>query len=284
MNRELGSYKTEESFYAEKVSYTSKTLDEDTGLYYFNARWYDPQLGRFLTENPARANSNWYIYASNNPIMRIDPTGLDDYVFYDPEDFSDQAKVEYDKLVDARGGDDSKVHIIIPGIDSEGNKVDFKNQWAEMVEPETVSLFGHGNETGMSLNLDDENMVNITSNESGITEGGNLAIRIQDLEKHNIDKLNIYTCNGGNVKNPNNLARSFQKNLSINEVIASDGNLSYTLNKPRVSYAGADEYRLKYGTNPKGLMSYPQGGEPKEIFNPLDWVYDARISFDAARE
>lgn len=78
MNRELGSYKFEESFYGERVDYTSKTLDEDTGLYYYNARWYDPNLGRFITEDPIKDGNNWYIYASNNPIMRIDPTGLAD--------------------------------------------------------------------------------------------------------------------------------------------------------------------------------------------------------------
>jgi RHS repeat-associated protein len=70
------SYEFEESFYGERVSYTSKTLDEDTGLYYFNARWYDPQIGRFLTEDPIKDGNNWYAYAGNNPIMNIDPTGL----------------------------------------------------------------------------------------------------------------------------------------------------------------------------------------------------------------
>ena len=34
----------------ESVLYTGKELDEATGLYYFNARWYDPELGRFITE------------------------------------------------------------------------------------------------------------------------------------------------------------------------------------------------------------------------------------------
>ena len=38
-------------------------------------------FGRFISEDPARANNNWYIYASNNPLIRIDPTGLADYIF-----------------------------------------------------------------------------------------------------------------------------------------------------------------------------------------------------------
>ena len=46
------------------------------GLYYSNARWYDPTLGRFITEDPARADNNWYAYTRNNPLKYVDPTGL----------------------------------------------------------------------------------------------------------------------------------------------------------------------------------------------------------------
>jgi RHS repeat-associated protein len=44
---------------------------------HFNARWYDPKLGRFITEDPARDGSNWYGYCSNNPLKYVDPTGLE---------------------------------------------------------------------------------------------------------------------------------------------------------------------------------------------------------------
>ncbi len=44
------------------ASYMGKELDSDTGLYYFNARWYDSTTGRFLTEDPARDGTNWYEY------------------------------------------------------------------------------------------------------------------------------------------------------------------------------------------------------------------------------
>jgi RHS repeat-associated protein len=58
--------------------YTSKNLDPDTGLYYYNARWMDPDLGRFINEDPARDGQNWYAYVGNNPLSYVDPTGLDD--------------------------------------------------------------------------------------------------------------------------------------------------------------------------------------------------------------
>jgi hypothetical protein len=49
-------------------------------LYYFNARWYDPTLGRFITEDPIKDGVNWFAYVSNNPLNRIDPTGLKEIV------------------------------------------------------------------------------------------------------------------------------------------------------------------------------------------------------------
>ncbi|WP_319561733.1 RHS repeat-associated core domain-containing protein [Marispirochaeta sp.] len=60
--------------------YTGKGYDEDVQLYYFNARWYDPELGRFISEDPIQDGTNWYVYVSNNPLKFVDPTGLD-YIY-----------------------------------------------------------------------------------------------------------------------------------------------------------------------------------------------------------
>ena len=66
-----------EALFDERVRFTGKDYDEVTGLYYFNARWYDPQLGRFTSEDPVRDGMNWYVYVRNNPLRFIDPTGLE---------------------------------------------------------------------------------------------------------------------------------------------------------------------------------------------------------------
>ena len=58
------------------LKYTGKDLNEDTGLYYFNARWYDANTGRFISEDPARDGAAWYVYCSNNPLKFTDPTGM----------------------------------------------------------------------------------------------------------------------------------------------------------------------------------------------------------------
>ncbi len=52
------------------------------GLYYLRARYYDPTIGRFLTRDPLRGSLgdpqslNAYPYVQNNPVNRVDPTGL----------------------------------------------------------------------------------------------------------------------------------------------------------------------------------------------------------------
>jgi len=50
--------------------------DSETGTYYLRARFYDPQNGRFTSEDPIRDGLNYYTYAINNPIMYFDPLGL----------------------------------------------------------------------------------------------------------------------------------------------------------------------------------------------------------------
>jgi RHS repeat-associated protein len=57
--------------------FTGKDWDEDVGLYYYNARWYDASVGRFITEDSVEDpnNPNEYAYCANNPVNNIDPTG-----------------------------------------------------------------------------------------------------------------------------------------------------------------------------------------------------------------
>lgn len=53
-------------------------LTDENGLAHMQARYYDPQLRRFLTEDPLgiAAGSNIYAYVGGDPVSRIDPSGL----------------------------------------------------------------------------------------------------------------------------------------------------------------------------------------------------------------
>ena len=58
--------------------------DEESGLFYNLNRYYQPELGRYITPDPLRLLSdiNFYRYVRNNPIMGIDPLGLDIITIY----------------------------------------------------------------------------------------------------------------------------------------------------------------------------------------------------------
>ena len=57
--------------------YCSEYMGEESGLIYLRARYYDPGTGRFTQEDPIKDGLNWYVYAGNNPIMFVDPSGED---------------------------------------------------------------------------------------------------------------------------------------------------------------------------------------------------------------
>jgi RHS repeat-associated protein len=61
-----------------RYTYTGREFDSDTGLYYYRARWYDPQVGRFISEDPIglAGGINQFAYVGNNPQNAKDPTGL----------------------------------------------------------------------------------------------------------------------------------------------------------------------------------------------------------------
>ena len=61
--------------------YSGEHWDSDLGLYYFRARWYDPNLGRFMSMDTFEGNQkeplslHKYAYTHNNPVNMVDPSG-----------------------------------------------------------------------------------------------------------------------------------------------------------------------------------------------------------------
>ena len=63
--------------------FNGKQFDEDTGLYYYGARYMNPVTSLWYGVDPEcyrNIHLGSYVYCSSNPIVRIDPNGEDDYV------------------------------------------------------------------------------------------------------------------------------------------------------------------------------------------------------------
>ena len=60
------------------LRYAAREYDAETGLYFMRARYYDPRVGRFISEDPTGLGGgiNPYAYVGNNPVGRTDPSGL----------------------------------------------------------------------------------------------------------------------------------------------------------------------------------------------------------------
>ena len=84
---DFGETAVNSDFYNE-IAYTGGIWDQSTGLYYLNARYYDPDDGRFLTEDTVRPEAEdsltWHLYAycANNPVNYVDPSGHGVWGFY----------------------------------------------------------------------------------------------------------------------------------------------------------------------------------------------------------
>lgn len=59
------------------LKFAARPIDSETGLYYVRARYYDPQIGRFVSEDPIglAGGINRYSYVLNDPVNQRDPSG-----------------------------------------------------------------------------------------------------------------------------------------------------------------------------------------------------------------
>jgi RHS repeat-associated protein len=95
--------------------FTGREWDKEIGLYYYRARYYGPDTGRFLREDPVKgflrypSTLNLYPYVTSNPLRFVDPLGLQGsrggipmpWPFRDPyADMTPSQRAEFDRFLE----------------------------------------------------------------------------------------------------------------------------------------------------------------------------------------
>ena len=120
-----------------EVCYTGGIYDQSTGLYYLNARYYDPEDGRFMTEDSYRGEimnpetGHLYVYCANNPVNYVDPSG---HLFGNWDMFG---RYWFDKTVFIRYGKGTTEHIARSkkdlNLENTSDKIKFLNEIAKII-------------------------------------------------------------------------------------------------------------------------------------------------------
>ena len=182
--------------------YAGEYYDEETDLIYLRNRYYSPTVGQFITEDPAKDGTNWYVYCRNNPIMHVDPWGLDSWAIIDRSTYGWENAVAQMKKYYG-----TEVHVVY--VDTAEEFADAWNNMGmidgEKVEIDGVFISVHGDPTGYAV--------------QGID-----GVDFDELNQKNMDMLVSFGCNTGFVDEENNVAvQMLKKNNIAKGVIASDG-------------------------------------------------------------
>ncbi len=185
--------------YENDYKYTGKEKDEDTGLYYYEARYYNSAIGRFISidpwggdvQNPQSFNK--YSYVMNNPINAVDRNGLLTVFVHgtwssSKEAFSD----DYMSMVTKDLEDNDYMTFDWNGADSNTDR----NKAAKNLEKTvTQRLLSDASAfaTDKNGNLDFLKYADYVSNEPinivGHSHGGNVAIKSMPKFFRNINNL-----------------------------------------------------------------------------------------------
>ena len=219
--------------------FTGKEMDEETGLYYYGARYLDPKYSRWLSGDPALSdyipkapiddeakkhnenlpgmggvfnvvNLHLYHYAGNNPVKYEDPTGLTTedgaevtvIIYYDRKDQKEFKKAA-ETAAKSYSNQDNTYLIGVYTAD------DFKSQWSLLnayfevnnIEVDNMEVFCHGNAENLYF------------------KGSNLSVDdVNSLDDFSFSKnaqLILHSCNSGTSDSGISQAFANKENITV---------------------------------------------------------------------
>jgi RHS repeat-associated protein len=150
--------------------YNGKELDEETGLYYYGARYYDPRASLWASVDPLAEkypSMSPFSYAANNPLIYIDPNGKE----IEGVTAADAQKAQNDIKSMFSGSKFSKFRDLISLDGKKFNKINGESLNSAL--------------DGVELDDDERALIDIVTNS------------INSKDKHSVE----YTTSGGNISN-----------------------------------------------------------------------------------
>ena len=244
--------------------YAGEYFDGDTGrlsyegTYYLRARSYSPRTGRFSTVDPARQGTNWYSYCGNNPIMRVDPSGL--------------KYQEANELASFLGGTASK--STIDGGRTKGYKI---TVGGSTYSSYTGSQAGWGFWQNGKYYIDDTTFINCYS---------------LTVPKPNTP---LYNATAKNIANVNTINNNFNNDISNFKNIYNNNISTYSLIAERTGVPAVLVAAIHYRESNANFNTYLHNGDPlgtptvnvpkgKNFNNFVDAAVDALSMKDSFRE
>ena len=226
--------------------FTGYQTDGVSGLYYAQARYYAPGLGRFSAEDIIHSDLNWYNYCYNNPVKYFDPLGLESYVYYDPDIFGEGTGKKFAESMkrdlDAKYGEGNA--ILVPTKTASG----FTDSWNQMDDNgkiDTVVILAHSNPNVYDFDLSRNDIPDLNIN------------AINNLDSQEIDRLILLGCNTAHSQVENNMAKAFESNNKVGIVIASDGTTTHYLDEKGIYHLSSisDEHWHQYASIVSDIVS-----------------------------
>ena len=214
-----------------EVCYTGGIYDHSTGLYYLNARYYNPEDGRFVTEDTYRGETakpetgHLYAYCANNPVNYVDPSGhkAKTVIYYNKKGKGFKKQAMHSPYYK-----NSQVTF-----KSVIKKAQFKKEWDKIPKGTSeLYLYLHGGVSCLYFDGSDMNLKEL------------LALKKKKIKK----KIVLLSCKGG-IGDKNSVAKIMAKKCQC------------------VVYASSYPYGLSYRYDKKKKVYYPRYGGKQNYYN-----------------
>jgi len=170
--------------------FNGKEMDNETGLYYYGARYYDPKVSIWMGVDPQAGKYPFlspYVYVANNPVLNVDNNGGKIWISFEVKNWFGRTKIQAVEYSETR----------LYGI-ADGNEYTGKNNYVIKVRNDLIQLSTDNTELCKRINdLDKSDKIHIirmtdypgqgNSHTADILEDRNKGVRTGSLVKYDPD-------------------------------------------------------------------------------------------------